>query len=190
MKTSVFFVLSVTQWEFHLLEKTRLSTTDTWSDRVEGTTVDAEEAILVEDVELRKAELGTWTTLVTVIVCLMLFVADCFVTAAPSDGRWFSWFKTNVVVDGWGLFCWWQRQNLDCDVNNSAPTATFNPILKQRYTKLKAYERHPDTKTDYRSRGWRLVSDNICRLCPNANPQGTDGDRLEEKQKSQRSWIH
>lgn len=73
---------------FHLLEKTRFSTKDTWSDLVEGTTVDAEEAILVEDVEeLRKAELGTWTTLVTVIVCLMLFVADCFVTAAPSEGK-------------------------------------------------------------------------------------------------------
>lgn len=85
---SFFFVLSVTHQEFHLLGKTRFSTKDTWSDLVEGTTVDAEEAMLVEDVEeLRRAELGTWTTLVTVIVCLMLFVADCFVTAAPSDGR-------------------------------------------------------------------------------------------------------
>lgn len=50
--------------------------------------MDAEEAILVEDVvELRKAELGTWTTLVKVILCLKLFVVDCFVTAAPSDGK-------------------------------------------------------------------------------------------------------
>lgn len=110
----------------------RFSTKDTWSDRVEGTTVDAEEAIFAEDVEeLRKTELGTWTTLVTVIVCLMLFVADCFVTAAPSDGKWFSWFKTNVVVDGWGLFCWWQREKWDCNINYSTPTATFIPIFKQ-----------------------------------------------------------
>lgn len=101
----------VFSWFCPLLEKIRFSIKDTWSDLVEGTTVDAEEAILAEDVEeLRKAELGTWTTLVTVIVCLMLFVADCFVTVAPSDGKWFSWFKTNVVVDGWGLFCWWQRE--------------------------------------------------------------------------------
>lgn len=88
-----------------------LSLKCTWSDLVEGTTVDAEAAILVDDVEeLRKAELGTWTTLVTVMVCLMLFVPDCFVTTVPSDGKWFSWFKTNVVVDGWGLFGWWQKK--------------------------------------------------------------------------------
>lgn len=50
--------------------------------------MDAEAAIFVDDVEeFRKAELGTWTTLVTVMVCLMLFVADCFVTTAPSDGK-------------------------------------------------------------------------------------------------------
>lgn len=48
--------------------------------------------------EPRRAELATWTTLVTVMVCLMLLVADCLVT--PSDGNWFSWFKTKVVVDG------------------------------------------------------------------------------------------
>lgn len=78
----------VFSWFCPLLEKIRFSIKDTWSDLVEGTTVDAEEAILAEDVEeLRKAELGTWTTLVTVIVCLMLFVADCFVTVAPSDGK-------------------------------------------------------------------------------------------------------
>lgn len=27
-----------------------------------------------------------------------------------------------------------------------------------------------------------LVSGDICHLCPNTNPQGTDRDRLEEKQ--------
>lgn len=49
--------------------------------------MEAEEAILVEDAEeLRKAELGTWTTLVTGFG-LMLFVAECFVTTAPSDGK-------------------------------------------------------------------------------------------------------
>lgn len=37
--------------------------------------------------EARRAEFGTWTTLVTVIVCLMLLVVDCFVTEAPSDGN-------------------------------------------------------------------------------------------------------
>lgn len=37
--------------------------------------------------EPRRAEFGTWTTLVTVIVCLMLLVVDCFVTEAPSDGN-------------------------------------------------------------------------------------------------------
>lgn len=79
----------------------------TWS-LLEGTTVDVEVGILVEEgvEEPRRAELATWTTLVTVMVCLILFVADCLVTAAPSDGNWFSWFKTNVVVDGWGLCCW------------------------------------------------------------------------------------
>lgn len=50
--------------------------------------MDAEAAILVDDAEeLRKAELGTWTTLVTVMVCLMLFVPDCLVTTVPSDGK-------------------------------------------------------------------------------------------------------
>lgn len=51
--------------------------------------MDAEGGILAEEgvEEPRRAELATWTTLVTVIVCLMLFVADCFVTTAPSDGN-------------------------------------------------------------------------------------------------------
>lgn len=40
--------------------------------------------------EPRRAELATCTTLVTVMVCLMGFVADCLVTTAPSDGNWFS----------------------------------------------------------------------------------------------------
>lgn len=79
----------------------------TWS-LFEGTTVDTEGGILVEEgvEEPRRAELATWTTLVTVMVCLILFAADCLVTTVPSDGNWFSWFKTNVVVDGWGLCCW------------------------------------------------------------------------------------
>lgn len=51
--------------------------------------MDTEGGILVEEgvEEPRRAELATWTTLVTVIVCLILFVADCFVTTAPSDGN-------------------------------------------------------------------------------------------------------
>lgn len=51
--------------------------------------MDAEGGILVEEgvEEPRRAELATWTTFVTVIVCLILFVADCFVTAAPSEGN-------------------------------------------------------------------------------------------------------
>ena len=79
----------------------------TWS-LFEGTTVDTEGGTLVEEgvEEPRRAELATWTTLVTVMVCLILFAADCLVTTVPSDGNWFSWFKTNVVVDGWGLCCW------------------------------------------------------------------------------------
>lgn len=79
----------------------------TWS-LFEGTTVDTEGGVLVEEgvEEPRRAELATWTTLVTVMVCLILFAADCLVTTVPSDGNWFSWFKTNVVVDGWGLCCW------------------------------------------------------------------------------------
>lgn len=51
--------------------------------------MEAEGGVLVEDVvtEPRRAEFGTWTTLVTVIVCLMLLVADCLVTEVPSDGN-------------------------------------------------------------------------------------------------------
>lgn len=54
--------------------------------------MDADGGILVEEgvEEPRRPELATWTTLVTVMVCLMLFVADCLVTAVPSDGNWFS----------------------------------------------------------------------------------------------------
>lgn len=57
---------------------------------LEGTTVDADGGILVgeaADDELRRAEALTWTTLVTVMVCLMGFVADCLVTTVPSDGN-------------------------------------------------------------------------------------------------------
>lgn len=51
--------------------------------------MEAEGWVLVEVVvtDPRRAEFGTWTTLVTVIVCLMLLVVDCFVTEAPSDGN-------------------------------------------------------------------------------------------------------
>lgn len=79
----------------------------------EGTTVDTEGGTLVvEGVgEPRRAAFVTWTTLVTVMVCLMGLVTDCLVTVAPSDGNWFSWFKTNVVVDGWGLCCRTERRN-------------------------------------------------------------------------------
>lgn len=51
--------------------------------------MEAEGGVLAEEgvIEPRRAEFGTWTTLVTVIVCLMLVVADCFVTEVPSDGN-------------------------------------------------------------------------------------------------------
>lgn len=51
--------------------------------------MDAEGGIIVEDgaEEPRSAELATWTTLVTVMVCLIGFVTDCLVTTAPSDGN-------------------------------------------------------------------------------------------------------
>lgn len=54
---------------------------------LEGTAVDAEDGALVDEGvdEARWAELATWTTLVTVMVCLMGLV-DCLVTTAPSDG--------------------------------------------------------------------------------------------------------
>lgn len=69
---------------------------------LEGTTVDAEGGTEEEERvgEPRRAELATWTTLVTVMVCLMGLTADGLVAAPPNDGSWFSWFKTNVVVDG------------------------------------------------------------------------------------------
>lgn len=37
--------------------------------------------------EARSPELVTWTTLVTVMVCLIGLVTDCLVAAAPSDGN-------------------------------------------------------------------------------------------------------
>lgn len=51
--------------------------------------MEAEGGVLVEegDTEPRRDEFGTWTTLVTVIVCLMLVVAGCLVTEVPSDGN-------------------------------------------------------------------------------------------------------
>lgn len=51
--------------------------------------MDAEGGITVADGadEPLKAELATWTTLVTVMVCLIGFVTDCLVTTAPSEGN-------------------------------------------------------------------------------------------------------
>lgn len=51
--------------------------------------MEAEGGVLVAEgvKEPRRAEFATCTTLVTVIVCLILLVADCFVTEAPSDGN-------------------------------------------------------------------------------------------------------
>lgn len=37
--------------------------------------------------EARSPALLTWTTLVTVMVCLIGLVTDCLVTVAPSDGN-------------------------------------------------------------------------------------------------------
>lgn len=85
---------------------------------LEGTTVDTEGGITVEDGadEPRSTELATWTTLVTVMVCLIAFATcDCLVTAAPNDGNWFSWFKTNVVVEGWGLCCGRHWEGTSCN---------------------------------------------------------------------------
>lgn len=57
-----------------------------------------------EDDELRWAAGFVWTTLVTVMVCLEVVPADGLVTTmVPSDGNWFSWFKTKVVVEGCGF---------------------------------------------------------------------------------------
>lgn len=59
-----------------------------------------------EDAELRCAVELVCTTLVTVMVCLEAVPADGLVTTmVPSDGNWFSWFKTKVVVEGWGFSC-------------------------------------------------------------------------------------
>lgn len=126
VKSIEILIFSMTTWGIHK---------HTWS-RLEGTTVDAEGEILVgEGAEvLRRAELATWTTLVTVIVCLILFDTDCFVTTAPSDGNWFSWFKTNVVVEGWGLCCWWWGEEVDF---NTHPTKKHKQQLTSVFTTLK-----------------------------------------------------
>lgn len=67
-----------------------------------GTTVQT----VGEDKALRCAVELVCTTLVTVMVCLEVVPADGLVTTiVPSDGNWFSWFKTKVVVEGWGFSC-------------------------------------------------------------------------------------
>lgn len=67
-----------------------------------GTTVQT----VGEDEVLRCAVELVCMTLVTVMVCLDVVPADGLVTTiVPSDGNWFSWFKTKVVVEGCGFSC-------------------------------------------------------------------------------------
>lgn len=78
-----------------------------------------------EDEELRCAVELVCTTLVTVMVCLDVVPADGLVTTiVPSDGNWFSWFKTKVVVEGCGFSCKYDR------VYNQCIAELYSQILK------------------------------------------------------------
>lgn len=71
-------------------------------------------AVVEDEDELRWADDGVCTTLVTVMVCLEEVPIEGFVTTmVPNDGSWFSWFKTNVVVEGWG-FCFKRGTQYKC----------------------------------------------------------------------------
>lgn len=136
----------------------------TWS-LLEGTTADTDGGTLEDERvgEPRSTELATWTTLVTVMVCLMGLTTDGLVVALPNDGSWFSWFKTNVVVDGWGF---WGIQHRLCFI--AKITASCPNDLSS----------HPDCNDG--EGGGRLVASGLPRLSSSTDIQRTDRDRLQQ----------
>lgn len=100
--------------------------------RFGGTTLHTVAA--VEDDELRWADDGVCTTLVTVMVCLEEVPIEGFVTTmVPSDGSWFNWFKTNVVVEGWG-FCFFLGGDKCGQFSN---TVGIEPVSEARGYQIK-----------------------------------------------------